>query len=49
MGSRRQDQRLSSRIEDIDLVKKINKPQRSITEIRIFFDDQTFESFVPKK
>ncbi|MBP1540292.1 MAG: helix-turn-helix transcriptional regulator [Prevotella sp.] len=49
MGSRRQDQRLSSRIEDIDLVKKFNKPQRSITEIRIFFDDQTFESFVPKK
>lgn len=30
-------------------VKYVNKPQRSITEIRIFFDDQTWESFVPKK
>ena len=27
----------------------IDKPQRQITEIRIFFDDQTYESFVPKK
>lgn len=30
-------------------VKNIDKPQRSITEIRIFFDDQTWETFVPKK
>ena len=30
-------------------VKYINKPQRRITEIRIFFDDQTWETFVPKK
>lgn len=30
-------------------VKYIDKPQRQITEIKIFFDDQTFESFVPKK
>lgn len=30
-------------------VKFIDKPQRQITEIRIFFDDQTYESFVPKK
>ena len=30
-------------------VKYIDKPQRRITEIRIFFDDQTWESFVPKK
>lgn len=30
-------------------VKFIDKPQRQITEIKIFFDDQTFESFVPKK
>lgn len=29
-------------------VKYIDKPQRSITEIRIFFDDQTWETFVPK-
>ncbi len=30
-------------------VKYIDKPQRKITEIRIFFDDQTWETFVPKK
>ena len=30
-------------------VKYLDKPQRQITEIKIFFDDQTFESFVPKK
>ena len=30
-------------------LKYIDKPQRQITEIKIFFDDQTFESFVPKK
>lgn len=29
-------------------VKYIDKPQRKITEIRIFYDDQTWESFVPK-
>lgn len=26
-----------------------DKPQRKITEIRIFYDDQTWETFVPKK
>jgi len=30
-------------------VKYLDKPQRNITEIRIFFDDQTWETFVPKK
>ena len=30
-------------------VKYLDKPQRQITEIKIFFDDQTFESVVPKK
>jgi transcriptional regulator with XRE-family HTH domain len=30
-------------------VKYSDKPQRQITEIRIFFDDQTWETFVPKK
>lgn len=30
-------------------IKYIDKPQRRITEIRIFFDDQTWETFVPKK
>lgn len=29
--------------------QKITQPQRKITEIRIFYDDQTWESFVPKK
>lgn len=30
-------------------IKYIDKPQRQITEIRIFYNDQTYESFVPKK
>ncbi|MBR2103614.1 MAG: helix-turn-helix transcriptional regulator [Prevotella sp.] len=30
-------------------VKNIDKTPRQITEIRVFFDDQTWESFVPKK
>ena len=30
-------------------VKIIDKPQRRITEIRIFYDDQTFDVFEPKK
>ncbi len=30
-------------------VKISDKPQRRITEIRVFYDDQTWESFVPKK
>lgn len=30
------------------VVKFIDKPQRRITEIRIFYDDQTWETFVPK-
>lgn len=29
-------------------VRYIDKPQRKITEIRIFYDDQTWETFVPK-
>ncbi len=29
-------------------VKNIDRKQRSITEIRIFYDDQTWETFVPK-
>ena len=31
------------------VIKEVEKPQRQITEIRIFFDDQTWETFVPKK
>ena len=30
-------------------VKNIDKQTRRITEIRVFYDDQTWESFVPKK
>ncbi len=30
-------------------VKYIEKPQRQITEIRVYFDDLTYETFVPKK
>lgn len=29
--------------------KYLDKPRRQITEIRIFYDDQTWETFVPKK
>jgi len=31
------------------IVKYIDKPERRITEIRIFFDDQTWETFEPKR
>lgn len=34
---------------DFQNAKIIDKPQRKITEIRIFYDDQTWETFVPKK
>ncbi len=33
----------------IPAVKYIDKPQRHITEIRVYFDDLTFETFVPEK
>ncbi len=31
------------------VTKYIDKKQRVITEIRVFYDDQTWESFVPKR
>ena len=31
------------------IAKIFDKPQRKITEIRLFYDDQTWETFVPKK
>lgn len=31
------------------VLKNLDKKTRQITEIRIFFDDQTWETFVPKK
>ena len=30
-------------------VKYVERPQRQITEIRIYFDDLTYETFVPDK
>ena len=30
-------------------VKTTDKPQRRITEIRVFYDDQTWETFIPQK
>ena len=30
-------------------IKYIDKPQRRVTEIRVYYDDQTWESFVPSK
>lgn len=35
--------------QPVEIVKYINKPTRRITEIRVFYDDQTWETFVPKK
>ena len=32
-----------------DEVKIFDKPQRRVTEIRIYYDDQTWESFTPSK
>ena len=32
-----------------EVVKYVDKPQRKITEIRIFFDDNTYEMFRPEK
>ena len=42
-------QRLAAQREQLNIVKNIDKAQRKITEIRIFYDDQTWETFVPKK
>ena len=32
-----------------DEVKIVDKPQRKIMEIRVFYDDQTYDTFVPAK
>ena len=34
---------------DYKEVKTLDKPARRITEIRVFYDDQTWETFVPQK
>ena len=30
-------------------VKVIDKPQRRVIEIRVFYDDQTWDTFIPQK
>lgn len=35
--------------EEKTVIKYIDKPERKITEIRIFYDDQTWETFEPKR
>lgn len=42
-------QRNAALHEQLAMVKSFDKQQRRITEIRIFYDDQTWETFVPKK
>lgn len=42
-------QRNAALQEQLTMVKNFDKQQRKITEIRIFYDDQTWETFVPKK
>lgn len=32
-----------------EVLKYIDKPTRHVTEIRVYYDDQTWESFVPAK
>lgn len=39
---------ISNKVPQFD-AKIFDKKQRNITEIRIFFDDQTWETFLPKK
>ncbi|MDY3674334.1 MAG: hypothetical protein SO049_05865, partial [Prevotella sp.] len=47
----RQAQRMTRQpLQQIQVTaKNIDKQPRRITEIRVFYDDQTWESFVPKK
>ena len=30
-------------------IKNVDKPRRHITEIKVYYDDLTYESFVPEK
>lgn len=41
--------RNTHRFSPYDEVKQIDKPQRKVVEIRVFYDDQTWESFSPMK
>lgn len=35
--------------KEIQMVKIIDKPMRKVTQIQLFYDDDTFEVFVPRK
>ena len=48
-GKRLQGVSLTPNFQKKNNLKNFDKPTRQITEIRVFFDDQTWESFVPKK
>lgn len=40
----------TTRVEqNVELLNNVNKPLRRVTEIRVYYDDQTWESFVPSK
>lgn len=41
--------RNTPQIQDVEIMKKIDKNVRKVTEIRVFYDDLTYESFVPAK
>ncbi len=32
-----------------EVVQKVEKPRREVKEIRVFYDDGTYESFIPQK
>jgi hypothetical protein len=34
---------------EVDFMKNLDKTPRKVTEIRVFYDDQTWESFIPAK
>lgn len=45
----RQNARTQQQMSGMHLVNNCDKKERRIVEIRIFYDDQTWETFVPKK
>ena len=38
-----------TRIPEIEEIKYVEKPAKKIKEIKIFYDDDTYETFVPQK
>lgn len=46
---RRDDVNHTPNIPSKIIIKEVDKKQRKITEIRVFYDDQTWETFVPQK